>query len=106
MVLVKWGHLFFVKWGKMPRDRVGAADSAALLPFAYAADAGFSILPIHKCVFAACAAASRTRGGLDPLLRITPAGGCPRLPATANKFVHILWKNLICDNVAAVSFRA
>ena len=26
------------------------------------------------------------------------------MPATANKFVHILWKNLICDNVAAVSF--
>ena len=45
-------------------------------------------------------------GGLDPLLSITPAGGCLRLPATANKFVHILWKNLICDNVAAVQLRA
>ena len=28
------------------------------------------------------------------------------MPATANKFVHILWKNLICDNVAAVRFCA
>ena len=28
------------------------------------------------------------------------------MPATANKFVHILWKNLICDNVAAVRFYA
>ena len=28
------------------------------------------------------------------------------MPATANKFVHILWKNLICDNVAAVGFCA
>ncbi len=36
----------------------------------------------------------RARGGLNPLLWVTPAGGCPRLPATANKFVHILWKNL------------
>ena len=33
-------------------------------------------------------------GALRPLLRITPAGGCSRMPATANKFVHILWKNL------------
>ena len=45
-------------------------------------------------------------GALRPLLRITPAGGCSRLSATANKFVHILWKNLICDNVAVVSFCA
>ena len=46
------------------------------------------------------------RGGPSPLLRITPAGGCSRVPATANKFVHMLWKNLICDNVAAVGFFA
>ena len=39
-------------------------------------------------------------------MRITPAGGCARVPATANKFVHMLWKNLICDNVAAVRFCA
>ena len=39
-------------------------------------------------------------------MRITPAGGGSRLPATANKFVHILWKNLICDNVAAGGFCA
>ena len=51
-------------------------------------------------------AAAREEGALRPLLRITPARGCPRLPATANKFVHILWKNLICDNVAAVGFYA
>ena len=44
-------------------------------------------------------------GALRPLLRITPAGGSFRLPATANKFSHILWKNLICDNVAAAWFR-
>ena len=45
-------------------------------------------------------------GALRPLLRITPAGGCSRVPATANKFVHILWKNLICDNVAEARFHA
>ena len=42
--------------------------------------------------------------GPCPLLSITPAGdvrGCPR-PQT--NFIHILWKNLICDNVAAISF--
>ncbi len=57
-----------------------------------------------NCVFAACAAASRTRGGASPPLANHPRRGCSRLPATANKFVHILWKNLICDNVAAVRF--
>ena len=44
-------------------------------------------------------------GALRPLLRITPAGevcGCPRLQTN---FIHILWKNLICDNVAAAWFR-
>ena len=51
-------------------------------------------------------AAAREEGALRPLLRITPARGCPRVPATANKFVHILWKNLICDNVAAARFCA
>ena len=51
-------------------------------------------------------AAAREEGALRPLLRITPAGGCSRVPATANKFVHILWKNLICDNVAAAQFCA
>ena len=51
-------------------------------------------------------AAAREEGALRPLLRITPAGGCSRMPATANKFVHILWKNLICDNVAAARFCA
>ena len=51
-------------------------------------------------------AAAREEGALRPLLRITPAGGCSQVPATANKFVHILWKNLICDNVAAVGFCA
>ena len=51
-------------------------------------------------------AAAREEGALRPLLRITPAGGCSRVPATANKFVHMLWKNLICDNVAAVGFFA
>ena len=45
-------------------------------------------------------------GALRPLLRITPRRGCSRMPATANKFVHILWKNLLCDNIAAVSFFA
>ncbi len=44
--------------------------------------------------------------GPCPLLSITPAMGRSRVPATANKFVHILWKNLICDNVAADKFRA
>ena len=51
-------------------------------------------------------AAAREEGALRPLLRITPAEGCSRVPATANKFVHILWKNLICDNVAAARFCA
>ena len=51
-------------------------------------------------------AAAREEGALRPLLRITPAGGCSRVPATANKFVHMLWKNLICDNVAAAQFCA
>ena len=51
-------------------------------------------------------AAAREEGALRPLLRITPAGGCSRVPATANKFVHILWKNLICGNVAAAQFCA
>ena len=45
-------------------------------------------------------------GVLPPLLSITPAVGCSRVAATANKFVHILWKNLICDNVAAVQLCA
>ena len=36
----------------------------------------------------------RARGGLNPLLSITPAGRRSRVPATANKFFHILWKNL------------
>ncbi len=58
------------------------------------------------CVFAACAAASRTRGGTSPPLANHPRRGCTRLPATANKFVHILWKNLICDNVASARFCA
>ena len=49
-------------------------------------------------------AAAREEGALRPLLRITPAERCSRVPATANKFVHILWKNLICDNVATVAF--
>ena len=51
-------------------------------------------------------AAAREEGALRPLLRITPAEGCSRMPATANKFVHMLWKNLICDNVAAARFCA
>ena len=49
-------------------------------------------------------AAAREEGALRPLLRITPAGRRSWLPATANKFVHILWKNLICDNVARFGF--
>ena len=44
------------------------------------------------------------RGRFAPSCESPPAGGCTRVPATANKFVHILWKNLICDNVAAVAF--
>ena len=46
------------------------------------------------------------RGGTSPPLANHPRRGCSRVPATANKFVHILWKNLICDNVAAVGFFA
>ena len=47
------------------------------------------------------------RGGASPPLANHPRrGGGSRLPATANKFVHILWKNLICDNVAAAQFCA
>src|SRR5699024_10646125 len=44
----------------------------------------------------------RARGGLAPSCGSPPPGdvrGCPR-PQT--NFIHILWKNLICDNVAAV----
>ena len=46
----------------------------------------------------------RARGGLAPSCQSPPPGevrGCPR-PQT--NFVHILWKNLICDNVAVISF--
>ena len=43
-------------------------------------------------------------GALRPLLRITPAGGCSRMPATANKFVHILWKNLFAITSRRISF--
>ena len=46
----------------------------------------------------------RARGGLNPLLWVTPAGGCPRLPATANKFVHILWKNLFAMTSRRLGF--
>ena len=56
-----------------------------------------------NCVFAAVRR-RHTRGGASPPLANHPRRGCSRLPATANKFVHILWKNLICDNVAAVRF--
>ena len=73
--------------GRMPERRTGVARASRAEIVAYAATL-------------------RARGGLDPLLSITPAGGCSRMPATANKFVHILWKNLICDNVAAVGFCA
>ena len=64
------------------------------------------MLLIHNCIFAACAAASRARGGTSPPLANHPRRGCWRVPATANKFVHILWKNLICDNVAEARFYA
>ena len=49
-------------------------------------------------------AAAREEGALRPLLRITPAGGCSRMPATANKFVHILWKNLFAITSRRISF--
>ena len=45
-------------------------------------------------------------GVLTPSCQSPPPGdvrGCPR-PQT--NFIHILWKNLICDNVAAVGFCA
>ena len=67
-------------------------------------------MPSWQGDFARCGARGTVRlrgagaqeGALRPLLQITPAMGRSRVPATANKFVHILWKNLICDNVAAV----
>ena len=43
-------------------------------------------------------------GALRPLLRITPRRGCSRMPATANKFVHILWKNLFAITSRRISF--
>ena len=58
-----------------------------------------------NCIFAAVRR-RHTRGGTSPPLANHPRRGCSRLPATANKFVHILWKNLICDNVAADRFCA
>ena len=65
---------------------------------------GAPCIPVHNWQKVPLRAAGAQEGALCPLLRITPAGGCLRMPATANKFVHILWKNLICDNVAAVAF--
>ena len=63
-------------------------------------------VPMHRGL--ECGLRGRLAGkrGPYPLLSITPAGGGSRVPATANKFVHILWKNLLCDNIAAVSFFA
>ena len=67
---------------------------------------GAPCIPVHNWQKVPLRAAGAQEGALCPLLRITPAGGCLRMPATANKFVHILWKNLICDNVAAAQFCA
>ena len=61
---------------------------------------------LFNYVFAACAAALRTRGGASPPLAHHPRQRCSWVPATANKFVNILWKNLICDNVAEARFYA
>ena len=63
-------------------------------------------VPMHRGL--ECGLRGRLAGkrGPCPLLSITPAMGRSRVPATANKFVHILWKNLICDNVAAVQLCA
>ena len=67
---------------------------------------GAPYVPVHNWQKVSLCATGTQEGALRPLLRITPAGGCSRVPATANKFVHMLWKNLICDNVAAVGFFA
>ena len=46
----------------------------------------------------------RTRGGASPPLANHPRRGCSRMPATANKFVHILWKNLFAITSRRISF--
>ena len=43
------------------------------------------------------------RGALPPLAN-HPRRGCSRVPATANKFVHILWKNLFAITSRRISF--
>ena len=42
------------------------------------------------------------RGRFAPSCESPPAGGCSRMPATANKFVHILWK--ICFAIISRRF--
>ena len=44
------------------------------------------------------------RGGTSPPLANHPRRGCSRMPATANKFVHILWKNLFAITSRRISF--
>ena len=62
-------------------------------------------LPLWQSRKRACAAGAQEGAALPPLVN-HPRQGSDRLPATASKFFHMLWKNLRCDNVASVAFYA
>ena len=83
--IAKVGNL--CKQGRLLRRRRGRIAR----PGVFALKGGREVPVLHGLE---CGLRGRLAGkrGPCPFLRVTPAGGGSRMPATANKFVHILWK--------------